>query len=419
MATSRGGDDLDCLIVGGGVHGTYLSRLLVEEGIFAKDRLRVLDPHEAPLARWRECTEATGMEFLRSAGVHHVGAGAGELHDFARRHAREPWAKFRGATARPTLELWNRHAEERLAALGLSELRLRGLATGLSRKGRRLVVETDRGSIAARSVVLAFGSDGPRRPEWAHALEAAGGEVRHLYDPGFRRRAETGGTARRAVLGAGIAGAQVALALAREGEAGRVVLISRSPITVFPYDVDPCWMGPKCMDGFSREPDLGVRRREIRTARKGGTMPSEIAADLRRAIERREIAFVCGEVSGAELSEEGGNREIGLTIETAAGAQRLAVDRLLLATGLARERPGGGWLDRAISDLGLACAPCGYPILDRRLGWREGAPSRAGVRRTNLFVSGPLAELEMGPVARNILGARLAGRRILAALQAG
>lgn len=418
VANGRQGGVLDCLILGGGVHGTYLSRLLIEEGGIAKDRLRVLDPHESPLARWRECTEATGMEFLRSAAVHHLGSGAGELHQFARRHAREPWAKFRGPAARPTLDLWNRHAAERIAALGLSDLRLRGVATGLTRRGRRFVVETDRGTIAARNVVLALGSHGPRRPVWARSLESAGGEVRHLYDPGFRRGADQGGSGRRAIVGAGIAGAQAALALAREGEAGRLVLVSRMPITVFPYDVDPCWMGPKCMEGFSRIPDLGARRREIRKARKSGTMPSEIAADLRRAIDRREIELVRGEVSGAEMAAAAGGGAIELTVETDTGGTTLLVDRLLLATGFSPERPGGAWLDRAIADLGLACAPCGFPIVDRRLAWREEARSRAESPGSNLFVSGPLAELETGPVARNVLGARLAGRQILAALRA-
>ena len=52
----------------------------------------------------------------------------------------------------------------------------------------------------------------------------------------------------------------------------------------------------------------------------------------------------------------------------------------------------------------LPCARCGYPIVDPSLRWHPG-----------VYVSGPLAELELGPVARNIAGARRAGDRIVAA----
>ena len=61
---------------------------------------------------------------------------------------------------------------------------------------------------------------------------------------------------------------------------------------------------------------------------------------------------------------------------------------------------GGAMLDEFIHDHGLPAAPCGYPIVDRCLRWHP-----------RLFVTGALAELEIGPVARNIIGARLAGDR--------
>lgn len=60
-------------------------------------------------------------------------------------------------------------------------------------------------------------------------------------------------------------------------------------------------------------------------------------------------------------------------------------------------------VDEAVASLGLACGSCGYPLVSRRLEWAPG-----------LFVSGPLSELELGPSARNIAGARSAGERFLA-----
>ncbi len=65
-------------------------------------------------------------------------------------------------------------------------------------------------------------------------------------------------------------------------------------------------------------------------------------------------------------------------------------------------------VDDAIAQLGLPCAACGYPIVSSQLAWAPG-----------LHVTGPLAELELGPVARNIAGARAAGERLRGACSYG
>ena len=65
------------------------------------------------------------------------------------------------------------------------------------------------------------------------------------------------------------------------------------------------------------------------------------------------------------------------------------------------------WLDDAIETYGLPCAECGYPIVDRGLRWHP-----------RILVTGPLAELEIGPVSRNHSGAMRAGDRIAAVARA-
>ena len=82
----------------------------------------------------------------------------------------------------------------------------------------------------------------------------------------------------------------------------------------------------------------------------------------------------------------------------------VTVNRILLATGFATQRPGGPMVDALIESASLTCASCGYPILDEHLRWHP-----------RIFVSGPLAELELGPISRNIAGARRAGDRIVEA----
>lgn len=53
---------LDWLIVGAGIHGVHIARVL-ERGT---RRLALLDPHERPLARWDRLTAIVGMSHLRS-----------------------------------------------------------------------------------------------------------------------------------------------------------------------------------------------------------------------------------------------------------------------------------------------------------------------------------------------------------------
>ena len=86
--------------------------------------------------------------------------------------------------------------------------------------------------------------------------------------------------------------------------------------------------------------------------------------------------------------------------------QELEAERVLLATGFASKRPGGAMVDALIASAGLTCARCGYPIVDSALRWHP-----------RIHVSGPLAELELGPASRNIAGARRAGDRLVASLK--
>ena len=89
---------LDWLIVGGGIHGALLARVLIEEAGVELDRLRVLDPHPEPLARFRQCAAATGLDYLRSSVVHHLDGDPMSLRHFAERQGRrgEPAASTSG-----------------------------------------------------------------------------------------------------------------------------------------------------------------------------------------------------------------------------------------------------------------------------------------------------------------------------------
>lgn len=56
-----------------------------------------------------------------------------------------------------------------------------------------------------------------------------------------------------------------------------------------------------------------------------------------------------------------------------------------------------GWVQEAAKMEHFPCADCGFPIVGKNLEWGKG-----------LYVMGAFAELEIGPVARNISGAKKA-----------
>ena len=139
------------------------------------------------------------------------------------------------------------------------------------------------------------------------------------------------------------------------------------------------------------------RRDIIRRERLAGTMPASVSRGrngLRYAIEKGAVRHHKADVEGMTLVEDG----VSLTLTTGA---KLRVDRVLLATGFSTRPPGAGLVERMVRKSGLELCSCGYPAPDKYLKWGD------------VYVAGALAELELGPSARNIAGARLAAERIV------
>ena len=378
------------MIIGGGIHGVHLAvRLLGEAGVDPQ-RLTIIDPASSLLDTWRRCTSNTGMSHLRSPGVHHLDVEPYALFQFAGSSR----ARFARPKNRPELQLFTEHCDHVLSTYGLAERHLRDRATAVDLGCESVRVHLQGGdTLESRNVVLALGaSELPRWPMWARRLVARSAKVHHVFDPGFVFEPKQW-PGRVAVVGGGITAAQVALRLA---DAGRDVhMVSRHAPRVHQFDSPSGWMGPKYLRGYAKVTDLDERRRLITGARHAGSMPPEVHKALRRAVARGKVHMHLGDVERAM-----GESPIGLML----GERTLFVDSVILSTGFEAQRPGGRLVDQLVADHQLPCATCGYPAVDTHLRWHP-----------RLFVTGPLAELEVGPVARNIAGARHAGTRILAA----
>jgi hypothetical protein len=386
---------LDWLIIGGGIHGVHIAARLIGEAGIAPERLRIVDPGERLLSRWRTCTEAIGMTHLRSPSVHHLDLHPHSLQRFAGKRKHRRPGLFAPPYDRPALELFNDHCDQVVQSFGLRELHIQERALACSVDCDDVAVRLSSGrEVAALHLVLAVGaSEQPQWPGWAPRNDS---RVHHVFEPGFNGWPPSAETV--VVVGGGISAGQAALRLLREGH--EVHLVSRHALRQHQFDSDPGWLGPKFMASFSRERDADRRRALITEARHPGSVPPDLRRALRRAIAGSRLHWHEGEVEALETAAGG----LALRLSTQAV---LEADRVLLATGFASRRPGGSMVDALIASASLPCARCGYPIVDGALRWHP-----------RIHVSGPLAELELGPVSRNIAGAIRAGDRLVDAIRA-
>ncbi|MEO0815140.1 MAG: hypothetical protein AAFY60_19925, partial [Myxococcota bacterium] len=168
------------------------------------------------------------------------------------------------------------------------------------------------------------------------------------------------------VVGGGVSAAQLTLSLIERGN--WVELRVRHGLKTAAFDSDACWIGPACMEAFSRTDCYDSRRHMIDRARNRGTMPREVKAALSRA-----------KLNGALTVMQSPR------IDWSSVAEK---EHLWLATGFSCGIPGGELVRETQSRYGLRVAPCGFPIVDGRLRWHP-----------RLSVLGALAELELGPSA--------------------
>jgi hypothetical protein len=373
------------VIVGGGPHGVHLAaRLIGQAGVPVQD-VRVYDDAPSLLARWDVGAFNTGMRHLRSPGVHHLDVDPFSLLQFAGgRRARTDLAS---PYDRPSVELFRRHCELVIERCGLRGAHVQARVIGAAPHGRGVRLETTSGAVDAERVILAVGpSDRPHWPDWAADLPR-GPRIAHVLGG---TPISDAGDGRVVVVGGGISAAQLAVRLGRRDRP--VTMLMRHPIRTHTFDSDPGWLGPLNMKRFVGERCPDQRRALISAARHRGSIPEDVGKALQAAVAdgrvRRVQAAVLGVDDGACLR-----------VETDAGV--FEAEWLLLATGFERGIPGGT-LTASMVRAGLPVASCGFPVPDAHLRWHP-----------RVFVTGALAELEVGPVSRNIAGARRAADRIV------
>lgn len=398
MNHRRSDDVLDCVIVGGGVHGTHLAQRLLEDAGIDRNALAIVDPNEELLASFRRKTAACGMRSLRSTYVQHVGTEPFGLEAFAEGRGREdelrPTVDY---PDRPSRDLFFDHAERVIDASGLDAIHRRAVVERIERRsegGFRLTTST--GSIDAEACVLAIGYGGRcRLPEWARGSDG----VDHVWD-GFDPAIEGDHVA---VVGGGITAVQLACTLSRRGA---VTMVIRRPLEWEVSEADPPWLN---WNHVERElhchPRASKSRLEtVRAARRSGTVPPYLYDPLADRIDAGRVRVIEGDVENATSGVD------GVTLGLADG-DVIEAGRVVCATGFdpAYRHP---FVDRIAAEVDLARGYRGLPMLDDgTLAWET-----TDGDRLPLYVSGALALATVGPYAPNVPGAKRAADRITRAL---
>ena len=387
------------MIVGGGIQGITMASFLLKEQKAKVEEIAIIDPHAEPLQNWRRCTSLIDMPYLRSPAVHHLDVHPFSLQTFVKNKAVDESAAFYGRFRRPALPVFNEHCAHLIDDLQLKKSWVQDRVQTAERLEYKWQLKLQSGKkVAGENLVLAIGiSEQPAWPDWASEVKKQSEtSVYHIFEPDLPKFEEV--QRPFTIIGGGITSVHLALKLASLFP-GEVTLLKRHPFRLNDFDSDPAWLGPKNQLSFSKLSCYQKRREQIKQARHKGSLPRDLYTKLRRSTRTGKLRVIDGEVQEAFIQ----NNQMKLKGEHGRFIHQTGI--ILLATGFEPSLPGRQWLTPVIKKHALQCAACGYPIVSASLQWGPG-----------LYVIGALAELEMGPIARNISGARQAAARIVQSL---
>ena len=257
------------------------------------------------------------------------------------------------------------------------------------------------GSIEKTIAAIARGT--PNLPEWARTLPFTYPSDRLLHSHQIDLRELRLAGERVLVVGSGLTSGHLALGAIARGAIA--IVMARRTFYEKLFDAEPGWLGPKYLKGFHAEPNWETRWRMIQSARNGGSLPPAVFTKLRRLERAGKLSFYerC-EVRSTEWKGDAWK----VTCNRSDARDRILhqpIDRIWLATGSVLDVNHWSLLSDIRAAYPLPVVK-GLPVLNTHLRW-------AGC---DLFVMGGAAALQLGPVARNLFGAKKASERIVPAL---
>ena len=389
-------------IIGGGIHGVSLAIRLLRDMPAAAKRLAIVDRHPQPLTQWRSKTERQGMTFLRSPAVHHITPDALGIVEYAERHNRT--SELAPPYSQPSTQLYWDFCKSALAELEAHQVyyqfdvaKLRW-DKGAGRFPFRLISTNNEG-FRSSCVVLAIGTDDcayvpSEFDQWQHRYPD---QILHAsqfaVDCGDKRDDKGN---QIVIVGGGLTAGTVAKSLSERRQ--NVALIARKALKTEQFDFPPVWLGPKALAEFASETDFQRRYETIQQNRGEGSITPDIMDAL---LDAPNIdIYPETRIHNITTAEEGPLAQ-RLTVETTRGVIK-DVSRVILATGYKFNLRRYGFLTELFTRHQIPIV-CGLPRLDTDLQLHP---------IENLFGSGTIAQLQIGPASGNIAGASLAYERL-------
>ena len=391
---------IDIAIIGAGPQALTLVTHLLQKKPSLRSRIQVFDPSGAWMAQWRQQFAAQEIPYLRSPGVHYPDPKQ-TLFNFAERRQDELYLPYN----RPGTQLFHDFCETVIDRWQLRDLVTAAQIVQLSPlRSTRFRLRLDNGQqVEARRVVIATGGGSAQFPHWVTQVNAHRSDrLCHANKIALPQLPNLAGET-VLIIGSGQSSAHLALGAIKRG--ARVLMMARRTLSEKLFDAEPGWLGPKYLKGFQAESDWQVRWQMIQEARNGGSIAPELLSQLRRLSRSGQVAFYenC-QVSRATWQGETWQVECRQSDVHECLAHQ-PMDRIWLATGTETDISAHPLMGEVLTQYPNQLVN-GLPVLDEHLRWPG----------CDLFLMGPWAALQVGPVARNLHGGRMACDRIVPAL---
>ncbi|TVP64557.1 MAG: FAD-dependent oxidoreductase [Leptolyngbya sp. LCM1.Bin17] len=394
----------DIAIIGAGPQALTLVTHLLQKKAAMRDRFVVIDPAGEWLHQWHHQFGGLEIPHLRSPAVHHPDPNPHALRTFAEGRPDELFPPY----ALPSTALFRDFCDSVIQRWDLADRVLGGTVQHLElcqQRGRqrfRLSLADGR-QLVARRVVLAIAGGTPQIPDWARQISQTypSHRLRHSHHIDLRGLCLAG--ERILIVGSGLTSGHLALGATARG--AQVIMMARRQFYAKLFDAEPGWLGPKYLKGFQAEPSWSQRWQMIQQARNGGSVTPAMLLRLRRLERQGQLTFYeqC-QVQRAEWKGDAWQVHC-LTGGEHGCLTHLPIDRIWLATGSQLNVEHWPLLADVRANYPMAIIN-GLPVLDHHLRWPG----------CNLWIMGGAAALQLGPVARNLFGGRLASDRIVPAL---
>ncbi|MEL6470527.1 MAG: FAD/NAD(P)-binding protein [Cyanobacteria bacterium J06623_4] len=398
----------DIAVIGAGPQALTLITHLLQKNKRMRERLKagfspgfqVFDPSGAWLTRWHRQFAAQEIRHLRSPAVHHPDCNPHNLRDFAQGRSDELYDPY----GRPGTALFRDFCEAVIERWQLQDKVTKAKVVDLSplQRGFQLTL-ADGQTVSARRVVMATGSAQANIPDWAKQVSSCPpGRLCHAQAVSLPALPSLAGE-KVLIVGGGLSSAHLAMGALKRG--AQVLLMGRRTFQEKIFDAAPGWLGPKCLKGFNAETDWEKRWQMIQQARNGGSFTPETLTRLRKfSREDRVFLYEQCQVTRAVWQEDHWQVQCDNRSVHDCFAHQ-SIDRIWLATGTELNITAHPLL-QAVMVQHPTDVVHGLPVLDSHLRWPG----------CELFLMGPWAALQVGPVARNLFGAKLACDRIVPAL---